>query len=229
MRCGLFGKLPSKRDFVAVSAPRPFLSVWEKWVQGGISASRARLGAGWQEAFLKAPIWRFWLGREICGMIAVGAFMPSVDGVGRYFPLTVFACAEDDMAIAPPEVDPQNDWFEAAENLLLSSLREETTFEGLLSALVLLHSPASEGSAGEPDGMTRLEEGTIVLGFPPKDLPKALASVRAADFARAYGSDSFWWTVGGDDFRPLAMVARRMPDPFLMTGMLTGKFDAVFR
>ena len=57
----------------------------------------------------------------------------------------------------------------------------------------------------------------------------ALASVRAADFARAYGSDSFWWTVGGDDFRPLAMVARRMPDPFLMTGMLTGKFDAVFR
>jgi type VI secretion system protein ImpM len=226
MRCGLFGKLPTKRDFVAVSAPREFLGIWEKWMQGGISGSRNRLGPAWQEAFLTAPIWRFWLGREICGMTTLGAFMPSVDGVGRYFPLTVFACAADDAAIAPPEMDPQNAWFEAAESLLLSSLDEETTFEGLLSALDLLHPPASEASRREPDEMIRLQDGTIVLAAPPESLPEALASVRAADFGRAYGNDSFWWTLGGEAFRPLALVARRMPDPFLMAGMLTGSFGA---
>lgn len=229
MRCGLFGKLAAKRDFIAVSAPREFLSVWERWLQGGISASRNRLGPDWQQAFLTAPIWRFWLGREICGTTALGAFMPSVDGVGRYFPLTVFACADEGTAIAPPEIDPQDAWFEAAEELLLSSLREETSFEGLLSALDLLHPPASEGSAEAPDGMLRLEEGTVVIAAPKGGLPQALAAVRAAEHGRAYGGDSFWWTVGGEGFPPLAVAARRMPDPFLMTGMLNGRFETAFR
>jgi type VI secretion system protein ImpM len=83
MRCGLFGKLPAKRDFVALQAPRAFLAVWEKWLQAGVSASRAELGADWQALFLRAPIWRFWLGAELAGAPVLGAFMPSVDGVGR--------------------------------------------------------------------------------------------------------------------------------------------------
>ena len=67
MQCGLFGKLPTKRDFIAHQAPREFLDVWEPWMQGGISASRHELGDDWQQAFLTAPIWRFWLGAELCG------------------------------------------------------------------------------------------------------------------------------------------------------------------
>ncbi len=50
MRCGLYGKLPCKRDFVALAAPRAFLSVWVPWLQGGVSASRAQLGDGWRDA-----------------------------------------------------------------------------------------------------------------------------------------------------------------------------------
>jgi type VI secretion system protein ImpM len=105
MACGVFGKLPSKRDFVAVRAPRRFLNVWENWVQAGLASSREQLGTGWQEAYLNAPIWRFWLGAEIGGAATVGALMPSVDGIGRYFPLTVFAAAPDGMIIDPPTVD----------------------------------------------------------------------------------------------------------------------------
>jgi type VI secretion system protein ImpM len=62
MRCGVYGKLPAKRDFVAVAAPREFLGIWEPWLQGGVAASRLKLGAEWQTVFLRAPIWRFWLG-----------------------------------------------------------------------------------------------------------------------------------------------------------------------
>ena len=97
------GSFRAKRDFVALSAPRAFLDVWEPWLQGGISASRLSSASGWQQAFLRAPIWRFWLGADICGATVAGAFMPSVDGVGRYFPLTVFACAEPGIAIPPPD------------------------------------------------------------------------------------------------------------------------------
>ena len=45
MRCGLYGKLPAKRDYVAIGTPREFLAAWEPWLQGGVSTSRMSLGA----------------------------------------------------------------------------------------------------------------------------------------------------------------------------------------
>src|SRR5690606_36439337 len=102
MRLGLFGKLTAKRDFVATGLPRDLMGLWEKWMEGGLSTSRLRLGAGWQEMFLKAPLWRFWLGADLCGATVAGVFMPSVDGIGRYFPLSFFAVAEAGEAFPPP-------------------------------------------------------------------------------------------------------------------------------
>ncbi|MHC2697315.1 type VI secretion system ImpM family protein [Bradyrhizobium liaoningense] len=81
MRCGLFGKIGAKRDFIAIATPRSFLEAWEPWVQSALSASRHQLGPGWQQAFLTAPVWRFWLGAAICGTTVAGAMMPSLDGV----------------------------------------------------------------------------------------------------------------------------------------------------
>ena len=111
MRCSLFGKLPAKRDFIALFAPRAFLNAWEPWMQASMSASRQSLGDAWQQAFLTAPIWRFWLGAEICGAPVVGAIMSSLDGVGRYHPLTIFAVADPAAPIRPPDLDAQEDWF----------------------------------------------------------------------------------------------------------------------
>ena len=228
MRCGMFGKLPAKRDFVALSAPREFLTVWERWVQSGISASRTQLGASWQDAFLRAPIWRFWIGAEVCGATVLGAFMPSVDGVGRYFPLTVFACAGEGRAIPPPELHPQDDWFAAAENFLLTSLEPETTFEALVAALDVL-APPTDMSTALRNGTMRLQHGTIVADASQKPLPSLLADIRVEDHERAYGSQTVWWTLGGDEYQPRAVVERRLPDPYLFSGMLTGSFDALPR
>ncbi len=35
MACGLFGKIPAKRDFIAVDAPQAFLSVYEPGSRAG--------------------------------------------------------------------------------------------------------------------------------------------------------------------------------------------------
>src|SRR5262245_58691620 len=104
MRCGLFGKLPAKRDFIALFTPRGLLEKWEAWMQAAISASRQELNERWQDAFLTAPIWRFWLGSDICGSTVIGAIMPSLDGVGRYYPLTLFAVADAGAPIVPPDL-----------------------------------------------------------------------------------------------------------------------------
>ena len=144
MQCSLYGKLPSKRDFIALGAPRDFLNAWEPWLQSGVSASRATLGDNWQSAFLTAPVWRFWLGADMCGKSVIGAFMPSSDGIGRYFPLTLFACADDNSAIPPPEFETQEDWFRAAEDFLISTLDENKTFDAIVADLEGLAVPLQE-------------------------------------------------------------------------------------
>jgi type VI secretion system protein ImpM len=229
MRCALYGKLPAKRDFVAVAVPRPVLAVLEPWLQGGLSASRLRLGDAWQDTFLCAPIWRFWLGAEICGGTTVaGAFMPSVDGVGRYFPLAVLGCAEAPNAIPPPELDPQEAWFAAVESLLLSALAPDATFETSTAALERLPPALDRIEASPPVGMVRLPDGTILTAAAPSDLPTKLAALRVEDYARAYATTSVWWTIGGEDFPPLALIAQRMPDPRVFTTLLTGEREGVF-
>ena len=57
-----------------------------------------------------------------------------------------------------------------------------------------------------------------------RPLPELFAALRVADHADVYASATFWWTIGGEGYQPLAMSGRRLPDPFQFTEMLTGKF-----
>src|ERR1700730_3346693 len=226
MRCGLFGKHTSKRDFIAINAPHGFLLVWEPWLHAGVSASREQLGDKWQAAFLAAPIWRFWLGSEICGMTILGAFMPSVDDTGRYFPLAVFAGADRGLAVPPPEFEAHENWFKAAEDLLLSALSPSTTFDEFCIALDLLAMPAAYPLVAGPKTIEALRGGGVVSPIEDSPPSRIFASLRLADWAATYASRSFWWTIGGVEFRPIALANRHMPSPALFSGMLTGNLRA---
>jgi type VI secretion system protein ImpM len=221
MRCSLFGKLAAKRDFIALSAPRDFLNAWEPWMQACVTASRDGLGESWQQAYLTAPIWRFWLGADICGASVVGAFMSSLDGMGRYYPLALFAYADPGAAIAPPDIDPRDEWFAAAEDFLLSTLDKDITFEAITAALDQLATPAC-GPTGAPEGLAVLKDGTIAGAPGEPSFADIFASLRNANHRSVYAAASFWWTVGGGEYQPLALCCRQMPDPFLFTNMLTG-------
>jgi len=226
MRCGLFGKLAGKRDFIAVNTPHGFLPVWEPWLQAGVSASREQLGDKWQMAFLAAPIWRFWLCSEICGTAILGAFMPSLDDTGRYFPLAVFAGADRGLAVPPPEFEANNNWFKAAEDFLLSALGPSMTFDKICAALDLLAMPAAYPLIAGPKTIEALSGGGVVSPVDDSSPSKIFASLRLADWAAAYASRSFWWTMGGIEFRPIALATRHMPSPALFSGMLTGNLLA---
>jgi type VI secretion system protein ImpM len=225
MRCSLFGKLAAKRDFIAVFAPRDFLNVWEPWMQAGVSASRDNLGEEWQQAFLAAPIWRFWLGAEICGATVLGAFMSSLDGMGRYYPLTLFAYAEPGVAIPPPDIEAQDGWFAAAEDFLLSTLDKDVAYEAIAGALDRLSAPDHSTIDAAPTGMSAIATGAVAAPLGEGSFSQLFASLRAANHASAYAAASFWWTMGGDGFEPLGFCCRRMPDPSLQAGMLTGHFS----
>ena len=87
---GFFGKIPARGDFVGVGLPRSFSEPWHGWMQRMLAASRRLLGEAWLAAWLEGPIWRFALTTGTCGTAAVvGLWLPSVDRIGRYFPLTL--------------------------------------------------------------------------------------------------------------------------------------------
>lgn len=219
MRRALFGKLQAKRDFVAPGAPREFLLAWEPWLQSGVSASRVALGAGWRDAYLTMPIWRFWLGAEICGAPAIGALMPSMDGVGRYFPLTIVFMSDGSEAPAPPELDPNDDWFASVEEFLLATLEPDSAFDDTLAALDRLAEPARARS-----GLTAQRYRDVTLASVNGGFSNSFALLRQDDAARAHAASSFWWTSGGGGFARYAFTAHRLPDPAIFSDMMTGQF-----
>lgn len=225
MSCGLYGKLPMKRDFISVSTPHAFLERWEPWIQGGIAASRIALGAQWQDIFLRAPIWRFWLGAEICGRPAMGSFMPSVDGVGRFFPLTAFACGEAGSAFPTPQNNPQAAWFADVEAMLLDALDEDAAYDRVLETLSNLPSPASTRTPEAEASIRDLFSATLVTADTADSLERAFASLLAERERRQQAAGCFFWTIGGQDFPPAALFCTGLPDPNVLTTFLSGQFS----
>jgi len=146
---GFHGKIPARGDFVRFGLPRGFVATWDGWLQRVIAASRAELGDDWLPAWLEAAIWRFALSPGLCGPDAVlGLWMPSVDSVGRYFPLT--------LAIAVPEADPRELMLEgggflaAAEQAGVAAVADGLAPDDLAARLVDATSAAPADAGADP-------------------------------------------------------------------------------
>lgn len=195
-------------------------------MQSCVSASRDKLGDAWMPAYLTAPIWRFWLGADICGATVLGALMASLDGMGRYYPLTLFAYAEPDHAIAPPDIEAHEQWFAAAEAFLLSTLQTDTAFETITDALEQLQPPAAQSLGLPAEGTPIDHDGIIGATLGERSFSDLFALLRAANSSNIYAAASFWWTVGGGDCPAFGFCCQRMPDPLMFTTMLTGRISS---
>jgi len=220
---GLFGKLPAKRDFIGMNASRRFLEVWEPWLQSGVAMSKQTLGDAWIAAYNRAPIWRYWLGADFCGEAMIGAFMPSIDGVGRSFPLCVFV-GEGDASLPPPELEPNGPWFDAAEAVLLDALEPGATLELISEKVMALPTPALRSRTTKEGGLEELANGGILARGVDGELSEAFLAARRFGRRRAFASQSFWWTIGGEDFPALALLEVGLPPATRFGDMLTGVF-----
>ena len=208
MAVGVFGKLPARRDYVQHGVDRRLMQVFDPWLQACMAESKCNLGQRWLDAWLCAPIWRFWLGRRIAGVPVLGAMMPSVDGVGRYFPLCVLGAYED---LCRPHEDEQVPWFGKVESLMLNALAEGGTYEGLLAGLESLPLPVvASPQCADPDAP---RPGNGVRG--------ALSAVGSGIISEPDDGSSWWWVPAPDGSRPMhALIRSGLPAPADYAGLI---------
>jgi type VI secretion system protein ImpM len=152
---GWYGKLPAIGDFAARRLPAEFVARWDEWLQAGLAASRAQLGERWLDLYMNAPIRRFVLGPALLGPATwAGVLLPSVDRVGRHFPLTIATPLAGGAAAAALDA-----WFATIEPLALGALDLDASLDAFdatvaaasLDMAVAAASPHAEASDATTD------------------------------------------------------------------------------
>jgi len=215
---GIFGKLPWLGDFVTRRLPHSFVEPWDDWLQRGMAATREALGEVWLDSFLTAPVWRFLLPAGSAGPAAMaGLLMPSVDRVGRYFPLTLASPLDADPGPEAPLLAAG--WFDMLERTALAALDDATAPEAWEAAVERLGPPPLTGQEPSP-----LEIGD---GWWGTSLPSAdglgIAALRLGPAPLA-AQARFWtgpaaegWYLAGDGLPPPAA----WPRAFMRTRLAT--------
>jgi type VI secretion system protein ImpM len=204
---GVFGKMPARADFLSRGLPASFADPWHAWLVRGMAAARQELADQFEPAYMAAPVWRFVVPPDACGPApAAGVVLPSVDAVGRLFPLTIAAVSPSlgpllALAAAQP-------WFEALEEAGRDALARDPEVESWLARLAELAPPCGLAPVPPPCAQLPLADGAIE----PAVLP-ALARLGAE---RAV----LFWCDGSPFVRASALVAPALPEGLWFTRLL---------
>jgi type VI secretion system protein ImpM len=152
MAPGWFGKLPGMGDFANRRLPETFRSEWDRWLQQGLARLRLR-HEDWTDRYLQAPLWCFVLGEGVIGAGGwLGVMMPSVDGVGRYFPFTIAAeLVSSRSALQGPVLARTQHWWTLAAQVALEGLEHDLDAQRFDARLQKLFAGFA-AEAGEGDG-----------------------------------------------------------------------------
>ncbi|WP_411727017.1 type VI secretion system-associated protein TagF [Methyloglobulus sp.] len=215
---GYHGKVPTHGDFVSRGLPNTFIGPWDVWLQEAIHTSRQQLGNNWLDYYLTSPLYRFVLSPGICGDSAwMGMLMPSVDKVGRYYPITI--SLKDHEASNPfAALQKHNGWFEQVELLALSCLKDDFNLDNFYQGICQL----TPNFATQPPDKVKPLTSQDGMAFPaafwqplktleamPDILPSILDKL-LKDHCFAY---SLWWTQGSEHVSPSLLICAGLP-PF---------------
>lgn len=221
---GFYGKVCAKGDFVSRRLPRSFVGPWDAWLQAALAESRKRLGEDWAPAYMNAPIWRFVLSSGLCGdSVVAGVLMPSVDRVGRQFPLALAALLSRDAN--PWEVFlSAAEWFARLEDLALSSLDDDFDFDGFDDSVAGCGPPphGADSKLGAAPGEVHL--GSNRWRFPIEPAGAAHAAVVHQVLSAALSRYSLWWGAGSDRVAPSLLVCDGLPARENFAALLDGRF-----
>jgi type VI secretion system protein ImpM len=182
---GFYGKIPARGDFVRAGLRGRFVDPWHCWMQRMLAQTRAALGEAWLPAWLEAPIWQFAFAAGVCGPDpAIGLWMPSVDRVGRHFPLAAVMLA--------PHEDPgsllrqKGPFLAAAEQAGLDALERDIGPDELAARLA--SAARNEPGAAAVDPGLLPASGALWWTAGAPRVPAAVVSTTALPDAMAFAA-----------------------------------------
>jgi type VI secretion system protein ImpM len=217
---GFFGKLPGRGDFIGRALSRSFLEPWDDWLQAAIAASRQQLGASWRDYYCTSPIWRFALGPGLCGPTAhAGILMPSMDRVGRYYPLVIAAPLDPDWPLLTLPASA-GAWFRQAEQLALAGLDSDTLELDDFSQRV-----ATLGPLPPPDFTVSDAAVSRVWCCPLPDgldWPQIWPALATHLLTQGFAQPSLWWTEGSEWVPRCLLLCEGLPPAEGFAALLAG-------
>jgi type VI secretion system protein ImpM len=224
--CGLFGKVPQQADFVSHFLPTEFTDYWHGWLQSSLSVSHEQLGEHWLDYYLTSPVWRFAIMPDIATQMAItGVLVPSVDEVGRYYPVTVAHLGYHQPWSA--YLNGQQ-WYQSLQDVALFSLDDTTNYTQLMEKLEALTCPdfptmpsyrtqASSYGSTKANSVFELPAGTSSDELAISLIDKA--------YQRLLGNYSLWWTDGSDCVDASLLMSSGLPEAGQFAAMLDGNWQ----
>lgn len=216
---GWYGKLPMLGDFAHRRLPRELITACDVWLAQGVAASRESLGAAWLDTYLTAPLWCFaWSPRIIDASWWFGVLMPSVDAVGRYFPLIIAFSAPQ----APSDAQALAlwaQWYESASRCAMQTLQDRATLEEFEAALAAVATP----TAATADAPADAAEAEWQLHTANAVWPQEAATIVLRSLAARLQSHSIWWPQQSScDHAPPVTVMQGLPVAERFVALLHG-------
>lgn len=201
---GWHGKLPTVSDFASRRLDPRLIELWDEAVSASLAALREAEGERWVDLYLTCPIWRFLFD---AGALPVpfdvaawsGVLMPSVDRVGRYYPLI----------LAGPLGTLPNDqarlrawrWLDALEDAAFGALDGDWTIDQLEAELTRVGLPPDAAEAAEG------EEGADMLDVPLSASASAFLGPVGAPAAAPQTASCRWYSRNADGAEMVLMGA----------------------
>lgn len=219
---GWFGKLACLGDFASRRLSPEFVAACDGWLSNGVEKSRAQLGDIWLDTYLTSPLWRFaWAPGVVDSRWWFGVMMPSVDNVGRYFPLVV-AIPRTEAPGDGADLDELEHWYAGVVEALLGTLQNGSSLDSfehqLQGAPRLLAQPA----AAVPPEETHWTNRTGYRFSAGQSLAASLHDLLHHDAVLRYGGRTLWWPANASDSQTKLTVATGLPLPESFVDLLQG-------
>jgi len=212
---GVFGKLPAHGDFVQRGLPNTFVAVWDEWLQRAVYGSREIVGEQWLDYYLTSAIWRFALSPGVIdGKVWAGVLVPSVDSVGRYFPVTL--CRQFD-----PECQvfrfpgSAKKWYSDLGDLGLSILQDALSADTLMGRF-----PVYEEQRGCTLVANRMGEALFLQGVSDDIEAAGLGEFAGQLISERHNSYSLWWNSCADPIASSMLLTPGLPQPEMYGAMI---------
>jgi type VI secretion system ImpM family protein len=225
---GFFGKIPLTGDFIHRRMNSVFMNRWDEWLKVNILHSQNMLGERWLPIYSQSPMWRFCIAPGVIDDKAyLGIMIPSVDSVGRYFPLTVVQSVE---AKAIPFIlsTKANQWFQNIEDLLLDLLEGyESVVQVFDTKISALQADWINDLPSIPSGLNT-QDNNYSLQLEVSDagsINHSLSSLMLQNLLGSKKGFTFWWNEGSQAYQPNILLSDHLPAQNQFCALLDGSWQ----